>query len=180
MFLSGKFHDTIIKVKGQEIRTHKNILSLRSPIFEDMLRKNNTGCDMCVITDEGSNPEVFKEFLSFLYSGKLENVSVDNVIEFYNIADEYQVNEVKYKCVEFMMSNMSDKHFCDFIAFAVEHGEIHLLNSATDFFIKHSENIIETAKWWSFHKKYRTVASKLYRKTLMYFTEVSRSKRNNH
>lgn len=166
VLLSGDLYDTVIKVQGQEFRTHKLILVIRSPVFASLLRHEDTEEENDAILVEDCDLEAFKVFLVFLYSGKLENVSVENVTGLYGVADKYRVEEVKLECVKFMMSHLSVENFCEFISLALRHGEGQLLERATDYFIENVKSVIVTVTWQSFHAEYPVESNELYIKAI--------------
>lgn len=150
LFLNQKDCDVTLRVKDQAFRAHRIILAARSPVFESTFRNEMKENMTDTIDIEDCDPSCFPDFLCFLYSGDVGAISKTNVFSLFTIADKYDVQDLKFKCVEFMKENMSVDTFCDTIALAHQHSETELVNFATDFFLRNAQKVVATAKWQSF------------------------------
>lgn len=97
---SGKFSDVMLKsTNGEHIPAHKNILSIRSPVFSrmfeiDMLEKQT---NMVNVDMESS---VLKAFLQYIYTGILDANFVDDLVA---AADLYQIDCLKRACEKIIL-----------------------------------------------------------------------------
>lgn len=164
LFLNQKDCDVILRVDGQDFRAHRTILAARSPVFESTfqneMKENTTG----TVDIEDCDPSCFPDFLCFIYCGDVDAISKTNVFGLFTIADKYDVQDLKSKCVEFMKENMSVDTFCDTIALAHRHCKLELTNFATDFFLRNTQKVIATAEWQSFLTKYPKQSNDLFMK----------------
>lgn len=167
LFLKQEDCDVIIKVKGQEFPAHRAILKARSPVFDSTLRNDMKEKATGVIDIEDCDPITFSDFLSFLYCGDMENLSMENVFSLFTTADKYEVLDLRSKCIEFIKKNLSIDTFCETITLALQYSESELLKLCTYFFAKNFEKIIVTVKWQSFLAQNPTESNELFIKALV-------------
>lgn len=89
--LEGLDHDLILKVGDKELRAHRDVLRARSQVLKSML-----SCDMKekhsgIIDIPDCDPLAMEQFLSYVYSGKVETLDQTNMLNLYYIADKYDM-----------------------------------------------------------------------------------------
>lgn len=166
LYVGSKDFDLTLKVKDKEFKAHKVILGTRSPVFNAMLSHNLSESKEGIITIEDCEPEVFDEFLLFIYAGRVQNLSSDNVCGLYYAADKYDLPELKDKCIHFLKKSMSPETICDVISLATKHSEREFLNLAVQFFVDNLEKILVTVSWQLYLKENPIQANELYIKAL--------------
>lgn len=147
LFLNADDSDIIIKVGDCVYPVHKAIIKARSPVFHAMLNHNMTEKQEGIINIPDCDPDIFRDFLLYLYSGKLDNISVENVFEIFRISDKYRVTDMKDGCVEFILDNLSIDIFVDLISLATTYNEKKLLTVASEFFTDFEKYILESENW---------------------------------
>lgn len=161
MMLNGEHSDMTIKVKGEEFRLHRSILASRNPFFHAMftceMKEKVTG----IISINDCEPDIFRSFIHFLYTGKVDTLSPENVYNLYEVADKYQEDQLKKECLHFMVHIISVDNFCDFAILALRHDEKKLWQNVTEFFCSKAEGIRQSAKWQTFLREYPTQANEL-------------------
>lgn len=165
---SGDHSDTTVRVKEEEFRLHKCILSVRNPFF-DMMFKNDMRektADTIHITD--CEPEQFRSLIHYIYTGEVDKLSPENVFNLYEMADMYQEEQLKVECLQLLMNTVDVDNFCDVIVLALKQNEQELFKAATEFFPTKAKEIIRNVKWKSFFKNYPEQADELYMKALDY------------
>lgn len=171
IMLSGDHSDATIRVKGEDFKLHRNILAARNIYFQSMftteMKEKITG----MVSIDDCEPDVFRSFIHFVYTGKTCNLSHENVCDLYEVADKYQEDQLKNECLDFMADSISVNSFCDFIICALKHDEKNLLRNATDFFCGNVKEIIRCVKWQNFLIEYPIQANELYIKALDLFDE---------
>lgn len=150
LFLKQENCDVIIKVKGQEFLAHRNILAARSPVFASTFKSDMKEKATGIVDIEDCDPSSFSDFLCFLYCGNIENLSSENALSIFTIADKYDVQDLRSECLEFIKKTLSVDTFCDAITLALQHFEKELIELAIDFYATHFQEIIVTVKWQSF------------------------------
>lgn len=161
LLLSGSQSDLKICVKGMEFSAHKLILSARSSVFRSMLETNMTEKTSGVVNITDCDADCFKDFLLFLYSGRLDVVSSSNALGLHYIADKYNVEELKKACSECMAHEISVDSFCDVYLLAASCNESELLSAATEFFIENADIILLSPKWLSFSVEHVKLVNEL-------------------
>ncbi|GBN87844.1 Speckle-type POZ protein-like A [Araneus ventricosus] len=116
------FSDVNVNCGTVSFSAHKNILCARSPVFAAMFttqhgkkrklrqqRKSKTKEEnrdnKVKITD--LSPQVLKTMLTYIYSGKTGELSVQSAGELLFAADKYQLQEMKRVCSDFLKSCVS-------------------------------------------------------------------------
>lgn len=160
------FCDVIIKVQDEEFRSHKSVLAARSSVFHEMLHEDmvEKGSDKFQITD--CEPDAFREFLAYFYSGDMNELSTKRVCEVYCLADKYKMPQLKLDCITVMKKGMSVENFCEIIHFAVLHKESEVIKRGTDFFLKNIKDVLQSVQWQTFLKENPDLANDLFLKQI--------------
>ena len=173
VFLDDCESDVVIKVGDEKYSAHKIIIRARSPVFYAMLKNDMREKSKGFIDIPDCDPYIFRDFLLYLYAGKIDNISNENVCELYYMSDKYDVKELKKDCVEFLSNNLTVHIICDVILLATSHCECSLLSQATEFFIENAKDILVSVKWQQFVKENPVQANELFIKT---FNKISRNR----
>ncbi|OXU23128.1 hypothetical protein TSAR_012762 [Trichomalopsis sarcophagae] len=107
-----KFSNVNIIVGNKEFPVHKNILSVRSPVFSAMFEANMRESIENVVEVNDSSPEIMNELLQFIYTDNV-NLEVVPIMELLTAADKYQVEGLRVKCLESIMANLSTENFAE-------------------------------------------------------------------
>uniref|UniRef100_A0AC35GXJ6 BTB domain-containing protein n=1 Tax=Panagrolaimus sp. PS1159 TaxID=55785 RepID=A0AC35GXJ6_9BILA len=94
------YFDVAFEIQGKKLYAHKSKLCPVSSSFKSMLSNQLTIYDKPILI-EGYSFENFKEFLTFLYSGKCQ-LSKENIFSMVDIAEFYRVPCFKTICDEFL------------------------------------------------------------------------------
>uniref|UniRef100_A0A914QBX1 BTB domain-containing protein n=1 Tax=Panagrolaimus davidi TaxID=227884 RepID=A0A914QBX1_9BILA len=90
--------DVVFEIEGKKLYADKLRLSIISPKFDSMLSERSKN-DIIPIKDYKFAD--FKEFLSFIYSGKC-NFNDSNIMEILDMAAFYQIKHLKELCEEYL------------------------------------------------------------------------------
>ncbi|XP_046444611.1 uncharacterized protein LOC124194447 isoform X1 [Daphnia pulex] len=97
MFLLAILTDAELQVGKKIFKVHRVIISSRSPVFTELFNTSTVeSVTGKVRIDDGVNPDAFKEFLFFLYTGELK-VSA-NSQSLLKLAEKYQVKSLIEIC----------------------------------------------------------------------------------
>ncbi|KAJ7422187.1 Speckle-type POZ protein-like protein [Pitangus sulphuratus] len=77
-----RFTDCSFYVGGQEFKAHKSVLAARSPVFNAMFEHEMEESKKNRVEINDVDPEVFKEMMRFIYTGKAPNLEkmADNLL----------------------------------------------------------------------------------------------------
>jgi speckle-type POZ protein len=143
-----QFSDVNFNVGGREFPAHKNILSARSQYFAAMfkhpMKENSTN----QVKIEDIDPEVFDQLLRFIYTGRVPLDKLETMAaELFIAADKYLLDELKMKCENYLLSQMSP----DNCVILLLHGDLQNpnkhLKEAAKFFRRNPSQVMATDGW---------------------------------
>ena len=88
------FTDVEFHVAGRIFSAHKAIVANRSPVLQAMFRNDMTESRTNQVKIDDVNAAVFKRFLRFLYTGRIDTCHD----ELFAVADKYQVETLRRLC----------------------------------------------------------------------------------
>lgn len=153
--------DVTLKVMDKEYKAHRSVLIARSSVFAATFKHDTLERQTGVIIISDCDPDSFQEFLDYLYSGKLEELSYRSALNLYYTSDKYDIEELKSFCVEYLMQSLTIENMCEVAVFADKYEETELFAAVQDFFNKNVCKIFETSEWDCLMKKDTRLASKL-------------------
>ncbi|GFU88807.1 speckle-type POZ protein [Trichonephila clavipes] len=115
------FADIDLKCGSVIIPAHKNVLSVRSPFFLEMISTKNaeTQKNEVLITDIDIN--VFRIMVIYIYTGKMANLTVSLAGDLLLAADRYKLKGLKTACCDYLKSNTSMENALEILTF----GDLH-------------------------------------------------------
>ncbi|XP_063115089.1 speckle-type POZ protein-like isoform X2 [Cavia porcellus] len=127
-----RFTDCSFFVRGQEFKAHKSVLAARSPVFNAMFEHEMEESKKNRVEINDLDPEVFKEMMRFIYTGKAPNLDkmADSLLA---AADKYALERLKVMCEEALCSNLSVENVADTLVLADLHSAEQLKAQAIDF-----------------------------------------------
>lgn len=163
LLLSGNNSDVIIKVDGQELKAHKSIIVARSPVFTSMFKYETSEKITGIVEIEDCEPNIFKEFLHYIYTGRFKKKLTSNVVfDLFEVADKYQMNEMKAYCLEFVKDTVSYDTLFDIITLSSCFDDQELMDIAINFVSKNVIDIIDTEEWQNFMTENPLQSNKLF------------------
>ncbi|XP_054721492.1 protein roadkill-like [Uloborus diversus] len=146
LFESQKFSDVILSVGGREFYAHKAILAARSPVFSAMFEHDMEEKKQNRVEITDTDPEVLKEMLRFIYTGKSPNL--ENIPdELLAAADKYALERLKVMCEEELCQNLSVDTVAEALILADLHNADQLKGYCIDFINSHAADVMETIGW---------------------------------
>lgn len=126
--VSGHTNTNTLKVP--ECRLAEDLA--RSPVFNAMFEHEMEECTKNRVEINDLDPEVFKEMMRFVYTGKAPNLDkmADNLLA---AADKYALERLKVMCEEALCSNLSVENVADTLVLADLHSAEQLKAQAIDF-----------------------------------------------
>lgn len=91
--------DFILKVENEQIiRVHRAILASRCPMFSGMLTNETMESTSGIASLDSVPLTVMKQLLSYLYAGRLEELTFEDCIDLYETAHRFLLDTLKEKC----------------------------------------------------------------------------------
>lgn len=165
VLLDGFDHNLILKVGEKELRAHRDILRIRSKVFESMLTHDTMESNSGIVNIPDCDPQAMEQFLIYVYSGKVDTLDQSNMLGLYYIADKYESKSLKEECCNYIKKSLSPTNFCDVIQLALNHSDSNLLEYTTEYFLNNVLDILQTVEWQCFLKNNSTVANELFIKS---------------
>ncbi|XP_052004356.1 speckle-type POZ protein-like A isoform X2 [Xyrauchen texanus] len=176
----SRFTDCSLFVGGQEFKAHKSILAARSPVFNAMFEHEMEESKKNRVDITDVEPEVFKEMMGFIYTGKAPNLEkmADNLLA---AADKYALERLKVMCEEALCNSLSVENVADTLILADLHSAEQLKAQAIDFINRcsvlrqlgckdgknwnsnHATDIMETAGWKSMIQSHPHLVAEAFR-----------------
>uniref|UniRef100_A0A0N5BT35 BTB domain-containing protein n=1 Tax=Strongyloides papillosus TaxID=174720 RepID=A0A0N5BT35_STREA len=161
MLESPKFSDCIIKVGKSKINVHKCILASRSKVFDSILADKQYESSSSIIEINGLRPEIVKEMVNYLYTGKSPNMN-EVACEMLEIGEKYGLELLKLMAQESLVHSLSIENACNYLVCSeLYSGEI-LKDWCLRFIYLNAENIINSEEWKEIVSNYPLLVAKLF------------------
>uniref|UniRef100_A0A7M4EIT6 Speckle type BTB/POZ protein n=1 Tax=Crocodylus porosus TaxID=8502 RepID=A0A7M4EIT6_CROPO len=159
---NSRFTDCCLCVAGQEFQAHKAILAARSPVFSAMFEHEMEESKKNRVEINDVEPEVFKEMMCFIYTGKAPNLDkmADDLLA---AADKYALERLKVMCEDALCSNLSVENAAEILILADLHSADQLKTQAVDFINYHASDVMETSGWKSMVVSHPHLVAEAYR-----------------
>ena len=156
LFGEEKFSDVKINCGKKVFHCHRNILSVRSPVFaamfqSDMIENRSRNVDI-----KDTKPEVVKEMLHFIYNGatSTEDMKDDLVWDLLVAADQYQLDLLKNKCEERLRSTLEVGNSVNMFVQADRYQAPKLRKKALRLAANNMNTIVNTDVYKEFHARH--------------------------
>ncbi|XP_028811155.1 speckle-type POZ protein-like [Denticeps clupeoides] len=169
--------DCSLVVAGQEFQAHKAILAARCPVFRAMFMHNMMERQTNRVEIHEMEPEVLKELLTFIYSGKAPNLQ-DMAAELLVAADMYLLDRLKRMCEEALCRSLTVENAAEILIFADLYLTPNLKEKAITFINQYSSDVMRTPGWKTIQKDHPYVMAELFHSLVS--AGASPSKRPRH
>lgn len=146
LFNSKENADVVLNVREKIYLVHKSILGARSPVLAAMFKHDMEEKLTGRVNISDCDPEAFKVFLIFLYSGSVDFTKC-NICELYKITDKYDVSELKLMCKDFITKNLSLKNFCEILVLCDQFNDAELLIEVQRYFRENFAKVVSSENW---------------------------------
>ncbi|GIY22882.1 TD and POZ domain-containing protein 3 [Caerostris darwini] len=159
---ASSFADVNLECGSLIVPAHKSILAARSPVFAAMfateMRENLT--NVVDITD--MDVCALRNMLTFMYSGRIENLTIASAGDLLFAADKYQLQGLKTICRDFLKSKLSLQNVLMILAAGDLYDPV-LKAIATDYICNECDfsALEETEEWISLLKEKPSVAAEV-------------------
>ncbi|XP_051274343.1 BTB/POZ domain-containing protein 17 [Dicentrarchus labrax] len=130
------------------IQTHSLVLSLQSPVFEEMLLSRNSST--LVLKESSDCAAVFDKFIRYLYCGEI-SLRLDQAIPLHKLATKYQVMGLQQGITQYMTQNLardsSSGHVAGWYEYALQAGDVTLRDSCLQYMAWNLTSVLQSAEW---------------------------------
>lgn len=158
----ARLSDFTFIVGDTEFKAHKVILEARSEVFAAMMRYD--GEDKAVIAE--MSPAVFREMLTFIYTGKAPNVDcmADKLLV---AADKYLLDDLRTLCEKSLYARLTVEGATETLILA-HHYSVGgcLKNAVISFIVSHARDVLRSSGWHKLQasSEYSDLASQIIEK----------------
>ncbi|KAL3068112.1 hypothetical protein niasHT_038102 [Heterodera trifolii] len=143
------FSDCIIQVGTTKLNAHRCILAQHSGVFRSMFQqKTMLEAQNGVINITDSRPEHIRAMLQFIYTGTVDNLSLENSAEgILAIADKYAILTLKERCERFLASTINAKNVANLCLVADTYFAALLKKACTKFISSNHKSVLRSPEW---------------------------------
>ncbi|XP_041819255.1 BTB/POZ domain-containing protein 17 [Chelmon rostratus] len=129
------------------IQAHALVLSLQSPVFEEMLLNRNSS--MLVLKESSDCAAVFDKFIRYLYCGEI-SLRLDQATPLHKLATKYQVMGLQQGITQYMTQNLardSSGHVAGWYEYAQQAGDVTLRDSCLQYMAWNLSSVLQSGEW---------------------------------
>ena len=156
-FLSKEMSDIQIKCGDKTFEAHQVILSTWSPVFRGMFQADMKEKETKTVEIQDLEPDIMLEMLKFIYIGRCginnKNPDIVNVMGLLEAADRYQVDILKEKCEEVMISILDPTNCLRILDCADMFGAQDLKTRAMELVVSNMKTLLGSDEWKECAKK---------------------------
>jgi len=138
--------DVRFVVAGKEIKSHKAIVSARSPVFTAMLKSGMKESVENRIEINDIALDIFEALLRFIYTGRVELTQVD-AKDLLAAANKYLLPLLKLQCQQFLSQIITLENYVELLLLADLHSAVHLEKSVLNFIRLNRDVIMQSEGW---------------------------------
>jgi speckle-type POZ protein len=127
-----KYSDFVFIIDNKQFFAHKNILSVRSKVFEAMFDNHmiESHLNQCIIDDIESH--VFEELLTFIYIANAPKAQ-SMAHKLITAAQKYEILDLKDICEDFIFKDLTNENAIQSLITADKYNATKLLNKIIEF-----------------------------------------------
>ncbi|GFU28143.1 TD and POZ domain-containing protein 4 [Nephila pilipes] len=151
LYEEGILSDVNLRTGNENFPVHKNILSVRSPVFRamfgnEMREKTSKDLDLPDI-----DADILRRLLLFLYTDTVKNLDWESALDLYRAADHYEVLDLREKCSTLLKAKLSESNVCNVLSLANMYHDQNLKRTVQNFIIFDlSIEFISSEEWRNF------------------------------
>ncbi|KAL7305945.1 hypothetical protein TKK_0001418 [Trichogramma kaykai] len=131
-----------LTVGDQNFSVHRETLCSSSDVFAAMfnheMQENNTK----IIKIEDFKADVIEEMIKFMYTNEITE-TIEHPQDLYAVAHKYQMENLKAKCLEYLIFNLNFSNATNLYRFAKLYDIEYLMTTLNLFFNKYMKNMVD-------------------------------------
>ncbi|XP_053397348.1 uncharacterized protein LOC123551815 [Mercenaria mercenaria] len=108
-YKKSKTEDHVFIIEGKKMYVSKIVLTIASPVFASMFESDFKEKHMEEIELKEKKYEDMLEFVKLLYPGSRNPVTLETVFLVLPLAEEYQVDSIKYECEQCLLHEIENR-----------------------------------------------------------------------
>ena len=101
----NEFADVTLNVNGRELKAHKCMLAIRSPVFHRMFSTDMLESKTNIVNIDDISQDVFVQLLKYIYTGTADVSKY--ATELFLAAEKYLIDDLKEECKEIINNHIS-------------------------------------------------------------------------
>ncbi|XP_045032566.1 uncharacterized protein LOC116926900 isoform X2 [Daphnia magna] len=156
LYVEQIYCDVQFSLRGeQQIGSHRNILAARSPVFAAMFQHDMKEATTGQVHMEDSEPDVFKQLLHYIYSGRISTPLTDAMAQsLFVVADKYEIQDLKEECVIFLLTCLRMDNVVGLLVWSYLYSVEELKEVTLTFMAHHGKEICLLKDWEELAKNY--------------------------
>lgn len=145
LYESEDFNDVTVTCGKRDFKVHKCILVSRSTVLKSIFENEWEVNIPKTITHQlnGIDPEAFRLFLKFLYTGTI-NIPIDMITDVFELSEKYDIEDLSKICKCEMVKNIGVSTAIPFLISADNHGMHHMKTNVLKFIKGNTKAVMET------------------------------------
>lgn len=158
LLIHSDLSDAVITNGNHAVKVHAAILSARSPVFRKVFTDPSHSR---VFTIQQASAAGLEDMLSFIYSSIIKIKDMDRAEELYELANEYEIPDLREVC-SLYMSNCTVDCVLGILILADKHQDDKLRRSSIDFIVRNLCEVKSSEKWQSFAEENVDLVSEIF------------------
>lgn len=159
---TGLDHDVEMNCEGHCVQAHKIVLSARSGVFKAMLHSNMLEIQTGVVEIQDMDINSFRNFIRYLYTDALPEMSFDMAKTLYEAGDKYAVRSLSLRCSDYLQDNLTPENAYQCFALADAHSDQELKDRVVTFILD-KKLYLQDELWLPFYENFPKAALEVYR-----------------
>ncbi|XP_042254439.1 BTB/POZ domain-containing protein 17 [Thunnus maccoyii] len=130
------------------IQAHSLVLSLQSPVFEEMLLSRNSST--LVLKESSDCAAVFDKFIRYLYCGEI-SLRLEQATPLHKLATKYQVLVLQQGITQYMTKNLArdspSGHVAGWYEYALIAGDMTLRDNCLQYLAWNLSSVLQSGEW---------------------------------
>ncbi|XP_018369317.1 PREDICTED: RCC1 and BTB domain-containing protein 1-like [Trachymyrmex cornetzi] len=136
-FNDSSTSDLTIEVGKKSIYVHKNILKIRSSYFANMFQFSGLENKQSVIKYDDYSYIVHRAFFTYLYTGIIDLLSLENELELLKLSNKYCMSNLEKDCIQIIKKKITVFDVFSIKEIAIECSMKELEDYCSDFILRH-------------------------------------------
>lgn len=135
----NEFADVTLNVNGRELKAHKCMLAIRSPVFHRMFSTDMLESKTNIVNIDDISQDVFVQLLKYIYTGTADVSKY--ATELFLAAEKYLIDDLKEECKEIINNHISIDNCIKILVLADQVKDSLIQTKAIEFINRNKDKI---------------------------------------